>query len=225
MIEEYSITGVGSRDAGAREDIFHPVAKEIRTARHHPRLRRQILQRDAALAGERIVAARDDDRPRAAQQDTVGERGLEIGRHRMKGAIDLPGLDALQGVAHLRLDDRDIDIREFRLKAREGGRQDREREHRSGADDDFAAPRRHQVVELALRAADLAHDDARAPLERPPECRRPHAMRRAIEDGAADRLLQQLHAARESRLAGVQPPRGIAQRAALNHREEIAQMT
>jgi hypothetical protein len=50
-------------------------------------------------------------------------------------------------------------------------------------------------------------------------------MRRAIEDRAADRLLQELHAAGERRLARVQPPRGIAELAILDHGEKVAQMS
>src|SRR6185437_16088821 len=146
----------------------------------------------------------------------MSETGLESRGDGMKDAIDLTGFEAFQSVAHLRLDDRDIDVGILRLKARDRARQDREREHRSSTDHDSAAPRRDEVVELAPGAADFAHDDARPPFEPAPESRRPHAMRRAIEDGAADSLLELLHAAGESRLAGVQSPRGIAERAALD---------
>jgi len=86
-------------------------------------------------------------------------------------------------------------------------------------------PALDQFVDLALRAAELAEDEARAPLQRAAERRWPHAMRRAIEHRATDAALQQLDAARQRRLAGLQAARRIAERAAFDDGEKISQIT
>src|SRR5262249_11574651 len=123
------------------------------------------------------------------------------------------------------LDDAHIDARMLELKARDGARQDHRAEDRAGADHDAAPPAFDQFVDLALRAAELAEDEARAPLQRAAERRWPHAMRRAIEHRAADAALQQLDAARQCRLAGLQAARRVAERAAFDDGEKISQIT
>src|ERR1700748_437666 len=130
----------------------------------------------------------------------------------MKSAIDRARDNAGQRLAQLALDDADIDLRMLLTKAREGARQDHRAENRPGADHDTAAPALDEIVDLALRAAELTEDDARAPLQRTAQRGRPHALRRAIEHGAADAPLQELDAARQRRLAGLQAPRRVAER-------------
>src|SRR6185312_11015398 len=104
--------------------------------------------------------------PGAAQQYAMREARVEIFRRGMKGAIDLAGAQPLERLAHLRLDDHHIDMGIARLKPRDRARQDRCCEHRAGADNDLTAARGDEIIELALRAADLADDEAGAPLQR-----------------------------------------------------------
>src|SRR6185312_7554516 len=119
-----------------------------------------------------MIAARNDGNALPAQQHAMREvlAGEPI-RRRMEGAIDLPVFDALQRLTHLRLDDRDIDIRTFRLKARDGARQDHGTKDRASADHDTTAPAFNEIIDLALRAAELAENDARPPLQRAAERR------------------------------------------------------
>src|SRR5262249_10973962 len=112
----------------------------------------------------------------------------------------------------------------FRLKPRQGARQDRNAEDRAGADDDAAAPALDEIVDLALRVVELAEDDARAPLQRAAECRWPHAVRRAIEHRAADALLQQSATARQWRLPRLQTARRIAERTGFHNGEKVTQI-
>ena len=71
-------------------------------------------------------------------------------------------------------------------------------------------------------ARDTTDDDPKAADAKAPKTQEELASDE--EDRAADRFLEQLHAARERRLTGLQPPGGIAERTALDHREEIAEM-
>src|SRR6185437_3318104 len=149
---------------------------------------------------------------------------VQRGWPRVKSAIDVARNHAGQRLAHQALDDADIDARMLHLKARDGARQDHRTEDRAGANHDTAPSSLDQLVDLALRAAEFAKDEAGAPLQRTAERRRSHALRRSIEHRAADALLQQLDAARQRRLAGLQAAGGIAERAAFDDGKKIAQI-
>src|SRR6185437_2734990 len=95
---------------------------------------------------------------------------------------------------------------------------------RASADHDTTAPAFNEVIDLALRAAELSENDARPPLKRAAERRRTHSMRGTIEQRAADAPLQQFDAARQSRLAGLQAARRIAEGAAFHDGDKITQI-
>lgn len=196
-----------------------PVAAEA--AHRDEAMGRQVLPADPLQAGQRVVAAADQQE-RVPQQRLELEVGL-LRAEQVDAELGLAALDGLEDVVGREIQDADADAREPRVEVLDDPRQEVVGRGRHRADRHL--PRRpvRQLADAHHRGVELVEQPLGLEVEVAADAAQAELPRVALDQPHAERGLQLLDPAGQRRLREVQHVGGAVEAADLGHGHEAAQ--